>query len=38
LKNKNKSKTVQKYIKGVQHQVTHVGQSAQKLQDEEFQR
>ncbi|XP_051912695.1 uncharacterized protein LOC127595012 [Hippocampus zosterae] len=38
LKNKNKSKVVQKYIKGVEHTVKHKGESIAKIESEEFER
>ena len=38
LKNKNKSKAVQKYIKGVENTVKNQGKSAQALEAEEYER
>lgn len=38
LKNKNKSKAVQKYIKGVENTVKYKGESMAKLEQEEFER
>lgn len=37
LKNKNKSKAVQNYIKGVEHQVKGQGKSVQSELNEQFQ-
>ena len=36
LKNKNKSKTVQNYIKGVEHTIKNAGKSSQAIINEEF--
>lgn len=36
LKNKNKSKAVQKYVKGVEQTVKHMGGSAAKIESDEY--